>query len=134
MVVHAGSSAAFALVGGGEPTNIAPIVITPEQRHIVRHTHAPLVIFLHFFVERPVLGYFGKRLLEVPSENRPLVGNDLLKERDVCAIRHRHVAVAAHAQSDDALVVLITLDALFPKFAQLFAVTRVVPRAGTMPL
>ena len=43
---------------------------------------------------------------------------------------HRHIAIAAHADGDDALVVLVALDAFCPELAQHFGILGVVP--GTL--
>ena len=77
--------------GGGQAADVAPIVVAPEQRHIVRHAHAILVIVLHFLVERPELRDDGGVRLENLRNDFALGGHDFFEQRDVVALGHRRV-------------------------------------------
>ena len=96
-----------------------------------------LVISLHLFIERPELRDGGEIGIDLLADDLALVGHDLLQQGDVGALLgpgHRHVAIAAHADGDDALVVLVALDAFFPELAQHLGVLRVIPGACAVAL
>ena len=90
---------------GRQAANVAPVVVGEEQRDVVGHAHALVVVVLHFLIERPELRRLRRILLRHVGDDLPLVGDDLLEQIDVALAvrRHRHVAVAAHADRDDVL-------------------------------
>ena len=68
------------------------------------------------------------------GDDRSLIGYDLLQQRDVVVLGHRHVSVAAHAERDDALIILVALDALFPECIEVLGIGCIVPGPIAMPL
>ena len=134
VVVNARPAAAPAFFVGRETADVSPVVVRPEQGDVVWHAHALFVVFLHFFVERPDLGNLVEVRVHFTGQNFALVGDDLFEKPNVALRRHGQVAVAAHRESDNALVVLVALDALGPEFAQLRSVGRIVPGALSVPL
>src|SRR5208283_6020744 len=88
VVVNSGAAGALALVRRGQATNISPVVVAPEQGHVVGNAHALLVVFLDFFVERPVLRDGSNVFIHVAGDDRALVGDNLLEQCDVGALRH----------------------------------------------
>ena len=113
--------------GLGQAADIAPIVVGEEQGDVVRHPHAGVVIILHLLVERPDLGGLGGGPAGHFLEDGPLVADDPLEQLGGGALGHRLVAVATHADGDEALVTVHPLDALAPELAQAFGVAGVVP-------
>ena len=138
MIVNAGASTALLFVSGWQPAEIPPIVITPEQSHIVWNSHAMLVVLLHFLVERPELGNFRHVWIHVIGDDFALVGHDPFQQihvgRDVAPFHHGHVAIATHADGHDAFIVLVALGALRPELTENCGIGRVVPGSGAVPL
>ena len=128
VVVDAGAAAALAFFRRGQAADVTPVVVAPEQQHVIRHAHTLLVVFLDFLVERPQLGHRGRVLAQLLLDERALVAHDALQQVDVGAFRHRLVAVAAHRHRDHLLVVARVAQALGPERAQGVGVAAVVPR------
>ena len=140
MIINSGAPTALTFVSGWQPAEIAPIVVAPEQSHIVWNPHAVLVILLHFLVERPELGNFRHVRIHMIGDDLPLVGHDPFQQihvgRHVAPFHHRHVAIAPHADGHHAFIVLVALGTLRPELAENFGIGRVVPgsSAVTLPL
>jgi len=132
VVVDAGAAGACALGRGGQAADIAPVVIAPEERDVVGHAHAALVVVLDFLVERPDLRDFRDVGIDLLGEDRALIGDDFFEEGDIGVFRHGLVAVAAHGEGDDAFEVAVAADAVGPELAQRFAIGGVVPVAGAV--
>src|SRR5690606_39165578 len=84
----------------GQATDVAPVVVGEQQRHVVGHAHALVVVVLHFLVERPDLRRVLDGLAGDLGDDPALVGNDALEQGGGGFLAHRLVAVAAHAQGD----------------------------------
>ena len=59
VIINSCAAAAFSFFCCRQPPDIAPVIVAPEQRHIVRHAHAFVVVTLHFLVEGPNLRIGG---------------------------------------------------------------------------
>ena len=50
VVVHAESALVLEFIGGGQTADVAPVVITEENNHVIGHTESFVVISLHLFI------------------------------------------------------------------------------------
>src|SRR5262249_17195954 len=135
VIVDAGAAAPRAFLGSRQTADVTPVIVAPEKRHVIGNPHALLVILLHLFVQSPELRNLGHVTIHLLADNTALVGYDLLHELDVVLdgrAGHGHVAIAAHPDAGDALVVSVAMDALGPEGPQHVGILRVVPRAGAM--
>ena len=136
MVVDPRPAGALAFVRSRQAADVAPIVVAPQQRHVVGHTHALFVVRLHFFIECPCLRDLGDVGIDVLRQNLPLIGHDLLQQLHVfiqVGAAHGHVPVAAHADGGHALEILVALYALGPEIFQHVGILGVVPHARAVP-
>src|SRR5580658_191904 len=133
VVINSGAAASFAFFLSWKPSNIAPIIVAPQQSYVIRDAHPFLIVFLHFFVERPVLGYGGKIGAHLAGNYLALVGHDLFQQSDVGALGHREIAVSPHAETYDALVILVAQNAFGPELLQDLGVRGIVPGPDAMP-
>ncbi len=129
VIVDARPAGTLPLLRGGQTPQVAPVVVAPEQNHVVGNAHPPLVVSLHLLVERPDLRHGRQIGIDFLCDDLPLLGDDLLQQSDVGLLRHRLVAIAPHGQRDDLLIVFGALDALCPERAQGLSVLGVVPTA-----
>ena len=134
VVVDAGAAAALAFLKRRQTADIAPVIVAPEQQHVVRDAHALLVVVLNFLVQRPQLRHLLRFLLELLPDDRTLVADDLLQQVDVGVFRHRLVAVAAHRHRDHLFVIARVAQALGPEVTQDVAVAMVIPRSLAVAL
>src|SRR5690606_6839178 len=132
VIVDTGTAPALTLRRRRQPSQVAPVVITPEQGHVVRHAHAPLVVLLYFLVEGPDLRHVGGRTPRYGGQDIALVRHDFLEQGDVRLFRHSLIAVSAHTDGEERLVVLHPLDAAAPELPQPRLILRVVPRSLTV--
>ncbi len=131
MVVDTRPAGACTFFGRRQTANIAPIVVAPKQCHVVRYPHAVVIVVFYFLVERPHLRDLGYIGVDVIGQNLSLVGDDFFQQLHVgvhiAAANHRFVAIAAHPDSHDALIVLVSLNPLFPEGLESLFVFGVVP-------
>src|SRR6185437_12723288 len=133
MIVNAVAACAMSSERRQAP-QIPPVIVAEEQGHIVRHSHPAVIVILDLLVERPDLRGFGRRPTRHFLDDPALVRDDALEQRDRRPLRHWLVAIAAHADRDDALVMIHALDTLAPESTQPHGITRVVPRSLAMPV
>ena len=77
VIIEAVTAFAFHHIQGWQPPYISPVVVTKQERDVVGHAHAFIIIILYFFVQSPELrsglgffaGYFADKFT--------LSGNDL---------------------------------------------------------
>ena len=139
VVVHAEPTGPLQ-AGGRQAADLAPVVVGKQQGHVVGHGHAVVIVVLHFLVQRPHLRRVLRRAAGDLGDDAPLVGHHRLQQGDRRALAHRLVAVATHADGDQAVEtapILLRLrprhhplDAAAPKGTKLVAVARVVPGAA----
>ena len=119
VVVDARAAGALAFVGRRQAAEVAPVVVAPEQGDVVGHAHAVLVVFLHLLVERPDLAARRSHRLFMWLAMMARWSATIFSSSAMLALlRHGQVAVAAHAERDDAFVVLVALDAFGPELVQ----------------
>ena len=141
VIVDSPTAFALAFGGSGQFADIAPIIVAQKNNHIVRHTQAQIVIGLHFFVERPNLLPLAGRTARNIGNYFSLIINNILKQtlifliiRDILVVvaflaAHRGIAIAAHTNGNQVLVVLRALDSLTEKLIDNGFVRRIVPNA-----
>ena len=59
VIIDAGTAGTLSFRFRGQAPDISPIVISPEQRNIVRNAQTGGVVFLHFLVQAPELRHFA---------------------------------------------------------------------------
>ena len=137
VVINPRAARSISFLRRWKPPNIAPVVVAPQQRHIIRYAHSFFVVCLHLFIESPYFWIARERRCHVRCKNLPLLGHDLFQQRDVGAFCHRHIAIAAHTERDRALVILVARNSLFPEFVQhrlrLFGSPTALSRAASTP-
>src|SRR5690606_23636426 len=127
---HTGATATVALICRWQAADIAKVVVGPQQRNIVRHTHATLVKALHFFVQRPHLWHaFYRLVVEGFEQYLPLISNDLLQQLNIVALTHWLVFLAAHAEGKNTLQIFMPFRPLLPELINTVTVGGVLPRA-----
>ncbi|OQB95516.1 MAG: hypothetical protein BWX86_01161 [Verrucomicrobia bacterium ADurb.Bin122] len=133
VVVDAGAAAAAALVGRGQSPEVAGVVVSPEQGDIVRRAEAGLVEFLHLGEQSPKLRHRGRIDLHLFGEDAPLIGENFFQLFDIgldaSGADHALVAIAAHADSDEILEVLVARDAFAEEALERLGVRRIIPLA-----
>ncbi len=129
MVIDARAAAALLLRRRGQPPQVAPVVVGPQQRDVVRHAHALFVVGLDFFVERPHLRHLLQIGIDGLLQDLPLIGDDLLHQRDIVAGGHRRIVVAPHSQRDHFLIIPVALHAAAPELIDAHRIGGVIPRA-----
>ncbi len=134
VVVHPGAAGPLAFFSCRQAPDIAPVVVAPQQHYVVRHAHALFVVFLDFLVQRPCLRYLGHVGIDFLGDDIALVGNDAFQQRHVGFLRHRLIAVAAHADGDHLFVVARVAQTLAPEVLQHAFVALVVPWPSTLAL
>ena len=131
MVVESEAALALALLFGTFAADVAPVVVAEEQRHVVGHGEAGIVIALHLGKDGPELGYGVGASVDV-LDDFALTVDYVVKRAHillVVALSHRHITVAAHADGHEVIVVLIALHTLAEELIDAFLVGGVVPRA-----
>jgi len=130
VVIHAVAAGTFQVLGAGEVADVAPVVVGEEDEDVVIHPHPLVVVVLDLLVERPDLGDRGGGFAEDLGEDGALVADDFLEQGHGGVFGHGLVAVAAHADGDEALEAAHAFDAAAPEFAEFIAVGLVVPGAA----
>ena len=128
VVVDSRSARALALLRRRQPPQISPVVVAPQQGHIVRHAHAFFVVALHLFVKRPYLWNLLEVRIHRLLQDLSLVRDDSFQQFRIRAGRHRRVAFAAHPQRHYFFVVFVALHSSAPELVNLFLIRRVIPR------
>ncbi len=132
MIINARAAAALAFLGGRQAADIAPIILGPEQRHVVRHTHPGVVKIHDFLVETPELRHLGHVGIDFLGDDFPLHVHDFFEQRHVRlrpAVGHRRVVRAAQTDGDDALIHFVAPDAFAPESLEDIRLLGVVPTA-----
>ena len=115
MVINTPTALTHLLPGIRKARQIAIVVITPHQRHIVRHLQAPLIELQYLFIWHEHLHLLG-RIAYIGPKKFLLVVNDLLQALKLLLFRliafHRTVVDAAH--TDGEYIVLRPLHGLKP--------------------
>ncbi len=136
VVVHPVPAGAASLRFAGQHANVAEIVVGEKNRYVVRDVDPVLPELLHFFVQSENLWDFHRIFARNIGENLPLVGNNPLHHRhpffERPGVHHRFVAVAAHADGDQLLIVLAHPDPVPPEQDQVFPVLAVIPLTGAV--
>ena len=134
MIIESPAAGVLALLGGRHAAQVAPVVVAEQHEHIVGHLHALVVIVEHFLIESPHLGHvLGVTACNLLDDSTLVVDN-LLQQLGVGIFAHGLVAVATHADGDDVVGILGTLDALTEEAVDDLLVGLIVPRSvlGTM--
>ena len=122
VVIDARAAAAFPFLGCGQAAEVADVVVAEQQRDIFRQVQAGIVILLNLREKRPDLRHFRSIGVQVLSQNLSLVGDDFLQQflirLKAARVWHGKVAVPAHANGDEAFVVLVSLNAFGPKLLE----------------
>ncbi len=132
VIVEAPSALVLALLSVGHPPHVAPVVVAEQQRHVIGHLHALVVIVEHLLVESPHLWRLAGFLASLLGDDFALVADDLGHELGVGLIAHGLVTVAAHADGHDLFRALHALDALTEELLQVVLVLLVVPGAPSL--
>ena len=128
VIVDAGAAGAFALFRRGETAEVAPVVVAPEEGDVVGDAHAFFVVALDFLVEAQTCGTLVMSGLTV-SLRISRWSATMFSSVELPAGGHGRVIEAAHAESDDLLVVLVALHAGAPEVVDACAFLVVVPWA-----
>ena len=81
----------------GEFTDVAPVVVTKQEGHIIGYTHPFVVIILHFFVQGPHLWGFLDGFTRRFGNDFALITHYAFEQFDGRTLRHGFVAVTTHA-------------------------------------
>ncbi len=131
MVIETQTALPVALLLRTNAADVTPVVVAEEQGHVVGSGQPGIIVPLHFRIDRPELRNGGGVFAVHPPENVALTAHHLLQRLDILgivALAHRHVAVAAHANGDEVLVVFVALHALKEEAVDARAVRHIVPR------
>ena len=105
VVVDARAAGALALLGRRQAPDVAPVVVAPEQRHVVGHAHA-LARSTPALPCRAPTPADAARLRPAPRARISRWSATMRSSSATFGLaRHRLVAVAAHAERHDVLVV-----------------------------
>src|SRR5205807_1697728 len=107
---------ALAFFSRWQSTDIAPIIVRPEQRNIIWHAQAFLIEVLHFFVQAPHLRDFREVSIDLLSKNPPLRFHDLFGQ--LLADRHSAVVFRAQAEGDDAFIAFVAPNSFTPELLE----------------
>ena len=107
--------------------DVAPIVITKQQNHVVRNFHSFIIIILNFLVQSPNLRHFVRIFPSHILDNFTLVFNDIFQQRNVGVFAHRFVAVATHSDGYELFPVFAPFNSRFPELLQNFCVFGIIP-------
>ena len=129
MVVHSPPAGTLALVHVGKSSDVPPVVVAEEDRHVVRGPKTFVVVVLHFFVERPHLRHFCRALAGLALDDGALVRNYGAHQLEVSSPVHRFVAVAAHTDRHDVFGILHATDSLGEELVENILVRLVVPHS-----
>ena len=132
VVVESPASFALLLLGSGQSSHVAPVVIAEQHRHVVGHSQSRVVVVLHLLVECPYLWCLLGRSLGHLLDDAALVVDDALQQLGVRALAHCLVAVAAHTDGHDVVSALHALDALTEESVEVLLVRRIVPCAPSL--
>ena len=129
MVIQTPATRMFTFFGIGYTAHITPVVITQQNKHIVGHTHAGIIVVKHLFIQRPHLCRLISRFLGDVLDNLTLVLHNGLQQFGISLSTHCFVTVATHTDGDHILSILHALNTLTEELVQLLLVLLVVPRA-----
>ena len=138
VIINARAAFAFALPVGRQTANVSPIVIAPQERHVIRHAHTALVVSLHFLVKRPNLRHFRDVRVNYLTDQPALVADNPFEQRDALRLCHGLIPVAAHSDGSDFFIILRSLQSFGPERPQFLRIFGIVPGtlaiAGPLPL
>ena len=135
MIVDAPATLTGALLGiDRHATDIAPVVVTNQYHHVVRHFESGIIIVLYLLIECPHLRSLLSRLARHFLDNLALVIDDTLHQLRVGLVAHRLVAVTTHTNRHNILGTLHALNTFTEKLVELFLVGLVVPGAPLVTL
>ena len=127
MVIKSPPAFVLSLGGCRHAADVTPVVVAEQNRHVVGHSHAGVVVVEHLLVEGPHLWRLAGRAARHLFDYAALVADDLLQQTRIGLGRHRLVAVAAHANGHDVLGVLHPLNAFAEELVEARGVGCVVP-------
>ena len=134
MIVESESSLATALKVASLPADIAPVVVAEQQRHVIGHGEARIIVALHLREDSPQLG--DGILVAIDLLDDPALTVDDLSERlhvlCIVTLAHRHVAITAHTDGHQVLVGLVAHHTFTEETVQALLVDAVVPGADAV--
>ena len=132
VVVESPAAFALLLLSRWQSSDVTPVVVAEQHRHVVRHPQSCVVVVLHLLIEGPYLCRLLGRALGHLLDDAPLVVDDALQQLRVRTLAHGLVAVATHADGDDVVSALGALDTLTEEAVEVLLVRGVVPGAPTL--
>ena len=122
------------LIIDGNTTDVAPVVVTNQNHHVVRHTESGIIVVLHLFIECPYLCGFLGRLASHFLDNLALVVDDTLHQLGVCLVAHGFIAVTTHTNRHDILSTFHALNTFTEELVELRLIGLVVPCAPLLTM
>ena len=129
MVIESETALALSLKVTSLAANVAPVVVTEQQRHVVGHGESRIVVTLHLGKDGPQLRYGIGTSIDV-LDDLALSFNHLAERLHVfciIALAHRHVTVTPHADGDEIVVGLVAFHALAEELVDALLVRGIVP-------
>ena len=129
VIVKAQSTLALAFEVTSLTADIAPVVITEQQRHVIWYGKACVVVSLHLCKDGPELWHSIRTTIDV-LDDLSLTFNHLAERLHILrivALTHGHIAVATHADGYQVVVILIALHTLAEELIHTFLVSGVIP-------
>ncbi len=117
-------------IHAGQLTDVPPVVVAQEERHIIRHPHPVVIVILYLFVQCPYLWCLFRFFAGHLADDLSLIRHDLFQKSDVHTLFHRFVAITPHAHGHHLLPVATSFDAISPRLLQCIGVFVVVPDIG----
>ena len=130
MVIKSQSAFALALCLCTLAAYISPVIVAEEQRHVVWHSEACIIVALHLGEDSPQLRHCIGAAVDV-LDNLALTVDDVMQRAHVLlviALAHCHVAVAAHTDCHEVIIRLVALHALTEELVHVLLVRSIVPR------
>ena len=134
MIVESPATRMLALLSIWYTTEVTPVVIAEQYQHIVRHSHALVVVIEHLFIQSPYLRSLICWLARNLLDDLPLVLNDGLKQFGICILTHSLVAITTHTDGNDIVSTLHSLDTLTEEAIEVFLILLIVPGAPLLTI
>ena len=134
VVVQAQSTLTLAFCCRSLAAYIAPVVVAEQQGHVIGHGEASIVVALHLSEDSPQLRNGIRPSVDV-LDNLALTVDDVPQRLHillVITLTHSHIAVAAHTDGHEIIIIPVALHALAKKGIHALLVRGIVPWADLL--
>ena len=129
MIIESNTTFTLSFTGWSSPSDISPVIVTKQECNIVRHIESGIIISLYFGEDGPQLWNCVRAAINI-TDHLTLAFYHLRECLHIILIisfSHGYISITTHANSDQILIVFVSLHSLAEEFVKSFLIDRIVP-------